>query len=168
MSRGVAMRTTILLIVAVLPGLGLRAGCDDFSNDDVTQLEQYGGFWVPNGEGPTAQMAPVDAVTFSSSKRALTDADFAEVFPIVKRMDPYRLHLTGNHPLGDKSIELLNKLRSLKVLDASGTEMTLDGLKKLKLSNLRQVSVSPRNFTEADIQALEEALPSEVKVFRGR
>ena len=53
------MRTAILFVVAALTGLGLKAGCDDFSNDDVTQLEQYGGFCVPSGEGPTAQMAPL-------------------------------------------------------------------------------------------------------------
>ena len=144
------------------------ASCQTFSKDDETLLEKYGGLYIPTGEGPALHVAPVDAVEFKSPKGALSDADFAKVFPAVAHMDPYRLHLDGAHALGDDSIDLLNKLGSLRVLDVSGTKMTLEGLKKLKVPSLKQLYISPDNFTEAQLEKIQKAFPNvEVSRFRG-
>src|SRR4051794_1758624 len=108
-----AMRSTHQMLLMLLVPLFCGASCQTFSKDDEALLGKYGGLYIPTGEGPAVHVAPVDAVTFDSPKQALTDADFAKVFPAVVHMDPYRLHLRGEHAIGDDSIDLLNKLGSL-------------------------------------------------------
>jgi hypothetical protein len=162
------MRANYLLTAALLLTLSCGAGCGErFSKDDAALLDKYGGMYIPTGEGPGADIAPVDAVMFDSPERALTDADFTEVFSALMHMDPYRLHLRGRHTMGDESIARLNRLRALRVLDVSGTDMTLGGLQKLKINSLKTLYISPDNFTEAEAQQLQKALP-DVKVTRFR
>jgi hypothetical protein len=156
----------LILLILLVPVLG-ASRCQTFSKDDEALLDKYGGLYVPTGEGPAVYVAPVDAVTLDSAKRALSDADFAKVFPAVAHMDPYRLHLRGEHGIGDDSIDLINKLGSLRVLDVSGAKMTLEGLKKLNVQSLKQLYISPDNFTEAQVQEVQKALPN-VKVSRFR
>lgn len=149
------MRAAILIGLLSLVGIGLDTGCHDFSREDVRLLETHGGLYIPSGEGFAARRAPVDAVILDAS---LTDAGFAEVFPVIARMDPYRLHLKG--ALSDKSVDSLNRLKSLRVLDASGTALTLDGFRRLRLPRLEQLTVPREMLTEEDVTALEEALPN--------
>src|SRR5688500_9492256 len=78
-------------------------------------------------KGPACTLFPVTGVIFDSPRQALTDADFTVVFPAVRRMAPQRLHLRGQHAISGDSIVLLNRLRSLRILDTSGTNVTLDG-----------------------------------------
>jgi hypothetical protein len=147
------------LIAPILLTLLLGGGsCQQFAKDDETLLAKYGGTYVPTGEGPLAYTTPVDAVIFDSEKRALTDDDLKKVFPAVQHMDPYRLHLGGRHTIGDPSIDLINWLQSLRVLDVSGTNVTLEGLKRVRVKDLRQVYVARDKFTDADVQALQDAI----------
>jgi hypothetical protein len=165
--RRPVMRSTHAMILLLLAPLFCGASCQTFSKDDEALLAKYDGLYIPTGEGPAVHVAPVDAVIFDSPKRALNDADFARVFPAVAHMDPYRLHVRGEHTIGDDSVDLLNKLGSLRVLDVSGTKITLQGLKELKVKSLNQLYISPDNFTEAQLQEIQKALPS-VKVSRFR
>jgi hypothetical protein len=153
-----------MMLILLVP---LFCGASCFSKDDEALLGKYGGMYIPTGEGPAVRVVPVDAVIFDSPTRALSDADFAKVFPAVSHMDPYRLHLRGEHAIGDDSVDLLNKLGSLRMLDVSGTKITVEGLKKLKVQSLKQLYISPDNFTEQQLQEVQKALPN-VKVSRFR
>ena len=106
-----------------------------FGGHDVQLLEQYGGSWAPAHKGPFNHTVPVDSIDWSNDKPRLSDDTFAAVFPAIQRMDPHRLYLVG-HQISDRSIDLLNRLHSLQLLDLRRTNITADGLRQLKVPSL--------------------------------
>ena len=132
-----------------------------FPKADEDVLEEYGGIFIPTGEGPIVRIVPVDGVMFGHGRgknRILTDDDMVVLFPVIQRMDPYRLYLTG-HAISDDAVDLLNRLRSLRVLDVSGTKMTRDGLLRLRIKTLMNLSVPAGQLTDADREELRRAMP---------
>jgi hypothetical protein len=127
-----------------------------FPQADEQLLGRYGGIFIPTGEGPIVRIVPVDGVMFAKGQ-VLTDDDFAAVFPAIQRMDPYRLSLRG-HDVSDEVVDLLNRLRSLKVLDLSGTKLTRDGLRRLRIKTLIDLRVPGGQLTEADRAELRRAM----------
>jgi hypothetical protein len=128
-----------------------------FPEADERLLERYGGIFIPSGEGPIVRIVPVDGVMFAKSG-VLGDDDFAAVFPAIRRMDPYRLSLRG-HDVSDEAVDLLNRLRSLKVLDLAGTKVTRDGLRRLRIKTLIDLRVPGGQLAEADRAELRRAMP---------
>ena len=122
----------------------------DFGERDAQRLARFGGTYVPVGEGALATKTPVDSIHFT--KQRLDDDDFYNVFPAVQRMDPLTLSLDG-HPITDRSIPLLNRLKSLKALSLRNTKVTMVGLRRLDVGRLQSLHVSEDKF---DPKALEE------------
>ena len=61
----------------------------------------------------------------------------------------------------DEGLKYLTKLRALKSLDLSETEVTDEGLKYLaKLKTLKSLDLNKTEVTEEGVTALEQALPS--------
>lgn len=126
-----------------------------FTSRDEALLERYDGRFVPTGEGPLVRLTPVDSVYFGT--RVLNDEEFAAVFPAIQRMDPYLLPLRG-HRLSDRIIDLLNRLGSPRMLDLSDTNVSYEGLRKLRLKTLKTLVV-PETVTEAQRRELEASFP---------
>src|SRR6185436_16743765 len=117
--------------------------------------------FYPDREGPIVRIVPVDGVMFGHGRgknRILTDDDMVVLFPVIQRMDPYRLYLTG-HAISDDAVDLLNRLRSLRVLDVSGTKMTRDGLLRLRIGTLKSLAVTGGLLNDADRDDLRRAMP---------
>jgi len=107
---------------------------------------------------PATRQSRIDLVWFNPLERKLSDDDLVELSPALRRMDPLRLDLKGQ-PVTDKSIDVLNRLTSLHVLDLSKTEVTFDGLKLLHPKQLQQVSVTRSLLTSAQYDELKKTLP---------
>jgi hypothetical protein len=133
-----------------------------FAPRDVERLERFGGTYVPTGEGTLATKTPVDSIHFD--KRTLDDRSFEEVFPAVQQMDPRILSLDG-HKITDKSIEHLNRLKSLRQLSLRNTNVTMKGLRKLDVEKLQSLHVSEEKFNEKQRAELAEIMN---RVGRGR
>ena len=127
-----------------------------FSRRDEELLGRYGGHFIPTGEGPLVRIVPVDGVYFDCG-RVLNNEDFAATFPAVQRMDPYRLHL-GGHRLSDQVVELLNRLRSVRLLDLQHTDVSYAGLRNLRLKTLKTLVV-PETINETQRRELERMQP---------
>jgi hypothetical protein len=125
---------------------------EHFMPRDAERLERFGGTYVPMGEGALATKTPVLSVHFNEQE--LDDRDFYDVFPGLQRMDPLTLSLDG-HPITDRSIEYLNRLKSLKTLSLRNTKVTMAGLRKLNVKRLQSLHVSEEKFNEKDRAELE-------------
>ena len=150
-----ARNSIAVLVVAILAA----AGCQRYSDRDATLLAEHGGHFVLSGEGPGRYMTPVGAVVFDDHDRPLTDEEFAAVFPAVQQMDPMVLLLRGRHTISDESIPLLNRLGATEHLDISGTEVSIAGVRALRLKRLRALVVSPTTITEEQAAELRRAFP---------
>ena len=62
--------------------------------------------------------------------RPVTDEQFAEIVPSLERLPIVELRL-GNTSIGDGSMLLLHRFKSLDTLDIGGTRVTDDGLRHL-------------------------------------
>jgi hypothetical protein len=114
-----------LLVVAVLaPGCGP-------SRRDGEAVERLGGVWVLAGETWSTRRLPVVSVTFDAGEHVLSDADLAGVYPSLRRMDPLRLGLRGSR-VSDRSVPLINRLRSLREVDLRDTRVTQEGRARLR------------------------------------
>jgi hypothetical protein len=154
-----------LLAAVSLAFLFSALGCHQYSERDAKLLERYGGTFVLSGEGPGRYMAPVGEIHFVDDNRALTDEDFAAVFPAVQQMDPMVLRIRGHHAISDCSVRLLNQLHSAEYIDVSGTKITAVGLSTLQLRHLQSLIVAQENVSVEGVMQLQRALPS-VKVTR--
>jgi hypothetical protein len=157
MGRNVFHRFGRSVALSALLACGL--GCHSFSKEDAQLLERYGGGYIPSGEGPGHYWTPVAYVYFDADDHVLDDADFAAVFPVVRNMNPYGIHLIGKHAISGRSIGLLNQLPALERIDVSSTPLALDDLRGLRVKNLRTLYVSPNAFSDADVASLRKALP---------
>jgi hypothetical protein len=118
-----------LLLLALALGSG---GC--ISNADLATVGSYGGYTTAQYDGIAATRRPVEAVDFSTQRRVLTDDDFEALFPALERLSPRRISLGGQR-ISDRSIDLLNKLPYLRVVNLEGTDITPAGWGKLRLSH---------------------------------
>jgi hypothetical protein len=117
-----------LLLLALATALG---GC--VSNQDLATVGEYGGYTTNQYEGMFAGRRPTQAVDFSTQRRVITDDDFAALFPALQRISPRRICL-GGQPISDRTIDLLNKLPYLRVVNLEGTNVTPAGWGRLRLS----------------------------------
>jgi hypothetical protein len=85
-------------------------------------------------DGPLANLAPVAAVDFSTHRRVIDDDDFAALFPSLERLSPRRICL-GGQPISDRSIELLNRLPYLRVINLEGTHVSAEGLGRIRMDH---------------------------------
>jgi hypothetical protein len=108
----------------------ILTGCTS-SRQDIATIESYGGRVTPGFEGEFAGLPPMQAVDFSPERRLLTDDDFAAIVPSLKRLQPYRLFISG-HRISDRSIPLINSIPNLHVVAAEGTDITPDGHASIK------------------------------------
>ena len=127
-----------------------------FSKADEDLLERHGVTFTPTGEGPLfVRSTPVDAVWFRDDSRRLTEDEFVAIFPAIQRMDPLRLNI--NVPVTDRSVELLNRLRSARAISV-GPDVTMEGLRKLRLRPGKTLVVPPA-ITESERRELQELMP---------
>jgi hypothetical protein len=127
-SRITSAAAAPLLLLTLATALG---GC--VSNDDLATVGRYGGYTTAQYEGLFAGRRPMQAVDFSTQRRVIDDDDFAELFPALERISPRRICLGGQH-ISDRSIDLLNKLPYLRVVNLEGTDVTPAGWGRLRLS----------------------------------
>jgi hypothetical protein len=153
-------RPTFHRIIVLGWVIAAAVGCRRYSDRDVALLGTYGGDFVLSGEGPGRYMAPVGAVYLNDESRPLSDDDFAAVVPAVRQMDPMVLLLRGRHTISDKSVPLLNQLRATEHLDLSGTQVSVVGLRGLRLKHLRALVVAPSRVSEEQVTELRRALPN--------
>lgn len=111
----------------------LAGGCVNAHND-IETVGRYGGYTTPTGAGPLAECPPVASVDFSTIRQVINDEDFAALFPSLQRLNPRRICLGGQN-VSDRSIDLLNQLPYLVVVNLEGTKVTPQGLGRLKLSH---------------------------------
>jgi hypothetical protein len=124
MTRPTRETTQSALVLAVAL---FACGCADFDRRDEATIIRLGGVWVPGGEAWTARAAPVDSVRFDPGEHPLSDEEFAEAFPALRRMDPVWLDLRGSG-VSDASVPMINRLRSLRHVDLRDTGVTPAGL----------------------------------------
>jgi hypothetical protein len=157
---GILMSPTFLIARCLLLVVAVGDTPHFFDDADAALLAKFGGIYIPTGEGPLHRITPVDQVIFDSSRlHALNDDEFSEVLPAVVHMDPYHLRFEGQHKVTDNSIEGLSTLQSIRLLDVDGTEMTLGGLKQLKVNSLKFLRIPPEKFSAAQLAELQQALP---------
>jgi hypothetical protein len=128
-----------------------------FPKEDEAVLERYGGRFVPTGEGLLfVRLTPVDNIYFDND-RVLTEHDIAVLFPVIQRMDPLRggLRLI---PMTDRTVELLNRLRSMREFNLGGSNVTMEGLRKLRLKPGKELTV-PANVSAAERRELGQLMP---------
>jgi hypothetical protein len=124
---------------------------------DVALLKRFGGGLTITEPDPATRQSRIDLIWFNPLEHKLSDDDLIELSPALRRMDPLRLDLKGQ-PITNKSIDVLNPLDSLHVLDLSKTDVTFDGLKQLHLKQLQQVSVTRSLLTSEQYEELKKAL----------
>jgi hypothetical protein len=102
--------------------------CTSFK-DDIATVETYGGRVTPRESA--YNFPPMQAVDFAPDRRLLTDDDFADLLPALRRLQPYRLYISGQ-PISDKSVPLINQIPNLHIVAAEGTDITPDGRRLIK------------------------------------
>jgi hypothetical protein len=130
-----------------------------FPKEDESLLERNGVYFVPVGEGPLVRTVPVDRL-FVDRGRVLSEEDFVTIFPAIQRMDPLRLGLDLS-ALTDRSVELLNRLRSASGFNLANSAVTMNGLRKLRLKSGKTLTI-PRTITDAQRRELEHSMPGVV------
>jgi hypothetical protein len=127
-----------------------------FPKGDETLLERYGAHFVPIGEGPLVRLVPVDSI-FLEQGRVLSEDDLLTIFPALQRMDPLRLNINLS-PLTDRTVELLNRLRSADGFYLGNSSVTIEGLRKIRLKPGKTLTV-PKSISEAERRELEQLMP---------
>ena len=128
------MRITSKLAAApllALLALGL-GGCAQQS--DMATVGRYGGYTTPGYDGVLTDVPPMAAVDFSTQRQVITDDDLEAMLPALKRLRPRRMCLGGQH-LTDRSIDMLNEIPFLRVVNLEGTEITPAGWARLRPSH---------------------------------
>jgi hypothetical protein len=123
-----AVAAAPLLLLALATALG---GC--VSDQDLATVGEYGGYTTVQYEGLFAGRRPMQAVDFSTQRRVINDDDFAALFPALKEISPRRINLGGQR-ISDRTIDLLNQLPYLRVVNLEGTDVTPAGWGRLRLS----------------------------------
>jgi hypothetical protein len=126
---------------------------------DIALLKRFGGGLTITEPDPASKQSRIDLVWFNPLEHKLSDEDLIDLSPALHRMNPLRLDLKGQ-PISDKSIDILNRLESLRVLDVSKTDVTFEGLKQLHLKQLQQVSVTRSLLTSEQYEELKKTLGS--------
>lgn len=125
------MKTLSLGLLAILSALTL-GGCA--TQQDVNTVAHYGGYVTPQWDNWAADLTPMAAVDFSSTRYVMNDDDFAALFPALKRLNPRRVTLGGQN-ISDRSIDLLNQLPFLASVNLEGTKVSYEGKGRLKLAH---------------------------------
>jgi hypothetical protein len=126
---------------------------------EIALLKRFGGGLTISEPDPETKTSRIDLVWFNPLEHKLSDEDLLELSPALRRMDPLRLDLKGQ-PITDNSIDVLNRLDSLHVLDLSKTDVTFEGLKQLHFKQLQQVSVTRSLLTSEQYEDLKKTLGS--------
>jgi hypothetical protein len=127
-NHGATMRHLTGLF-ALLALVFLAGGCA--SKHDIATIESYGGRVTPTYEAEWAGVPPMQAIDFSPERHLLTDEDFEALLPAIKRLQPYRLFISGQR-ISDKSVPLINQIPNLHIVAAEGTDITMDGHRQIK------------------------------------
>jgi hypothetical protein len=126
-----------------------------FPESDERVLERFGGRFIPTGEGFLfVRQTPVDGISID---RALTEEELIELFPTIQRMDPYRLSVDLG-AMTDRTVELFNRLRSVRELYLGNSRVTMAGLRKLRLKAGKTLTL-PQTIGQADRRELEQLMP---------
>jgi hypothetical protein len=116
----------LLTILALALG-----GCAAQSDLDV--VGRYGGYTTPEYGGPFRELPPFASVDFSTQRQVITDDDLEAMLPALKRLAPRRICLGGQR-ITDRSIDMLNEIPFLHVVNLEGTAVTPAGWGRLHLS----------------------------------
>ena len=116
----------LLTLLAV--GLG---GC--VHQSDLDTVGRYGGYTTPEYGGPFRELPPYGSVDFSTQRQIITDDDLEAMLPALKRLCPRRICL-GGQKITDRSIDMLNEIPFLHVVNLEGTAVTPAGWGRLHLS----------------------------------
>jgi len=122
-----ALRTTGLLLAVICVG-----GCANHS--DIAAVGRYGGYSTPAFDGYLAECPPIAAIDFSTKRQVIDDDDLAAMLPALKRLNPRRICLGGQH-VTDRSIDMLNQLPFLQSVNLEGTQVTPQGRGRLRLDH---------------------------------
>jgi hypothetical protein len=127
------MRITPTSVAAPLLTLLALAlgGCA--AQSDLDTVGRFGGYTTPEYGGPFRELPPVAAVDFSTQRQIITDDDLEAMLPALKRLCPRRICL-GGQKITDRSIDMLNEIPFLHVVNLEGTAVTPQGWGRLHLS----------------------------------
>jgi hypothetical protein len=124
-----------LNFTAAAPMLALLAlavgGCAHQS--DVATVGRYGGYTTTGYDGVLRDLPPMDAVDFSTQRAIVTDDDIEAMLPALKRLAPRRISL-GGQKISDRSVDMLNEIPFLRVVNVEGTNITPAGWARLRPS----------------------------------
>jgi hypothetical protein len=118
--------TPLLVLLALAMG-----GCA--SPSDLDAVGRFGGYTTPEYGGPFRELPPVASVDFSTLRQVITDDDLETMLPALKRLAPRRMCL-GGQKITDRSIDMLNQIPFLHVVNLEGTDVTPAGWGRLHLS----------------------------------
>ena len=128
-----------------------------FSKADQQLAESYDLLFVPVGEGPFVRLAPVDRV-WHKDELPLSEDRLLIVFPALQRMDPMRLTLDLSQ-MTDRTIALLNRLRSAREFSLRDSTVTTAGLRQLRLAKGKKLLV-PKSITADERGELQHRCPA--------
>ena len=117
----------LLLLAAAALG-----GCARHS--DYAAVGRFGGYTTAKYEGVFTDLPPVEAVDFSTQRAIVTDDDIQTMLPALKRLAPRRISLGGQR-ITDRSIDMLNEIPFLRVVNVEGTQVTPAGWARLRPSH---------------------------------
>src|SRR5690348_5353112 len=143
------MRTSLVIFAMLLIGCA--------SQRDISTIESFGGLVVPAPDPKHAISLPVDSISFDPQKQQIDDDTFESLMPLLRKLPMQRLNISGQ-PITDASIDRINQLKSIRVLEINGTKITLAGLSRLRLPNLEQVNLSADAFDESELMELPASL----------
>ena len=123
--KSVAIPLLALLVVAL-------GGCTHAS--DMATVGRYGGYTTHGYDGVLVNLAPMEAVDFSTQRQVVTDDDLEAMLPALKRLAPRRISL-GGQQVTDRSIDMLNEIPFLRVVNLEGTQVTPAGWARLRPSS---------------------------------
>ena len=99
------------------------------------------------------------AVYGGAGGKRVEDADLIEAVPYLKSICVHELHLDAEH-ISDRAIPYIVQLKSLKVLNLAGTDVTISGLRELRtLPKLKRLYISESYYKSEDLQQLSRLLP---------
>ena len=147
----------VACLVAVLSGVALLFGCGDKEQTAVATIEELGGEVTFDEE---SLERPVAKVILSGAE--VTDIGLENV----KGLTSVRTLLLNNTQITDAGLEHLNVLTNLQTLDVSGglfgrPQVTDAGLEHLRgLTQLRQLNLDDTQVTNEGVEKLKKSLPN--------
>lgn len=142
------------LFVATLAGLmASLLGC--YSPRAVDAVHQHGGSIIWNDP-----IRPSTDIFLHGRNKRLSDDDLITMSRGLRSLRPTYLAL-DDQDVSDTSMESISTLTTLKGIALEGTEVTMNGIRKLKsLPHLEVVSVGAPTFTDQEIGILRNEFPS--------